>query len=42
MARMVAVAVGTFVAVDLYALDGRYLRAVYTIGLTLRQHFLGW
>jgi hypothetical protein len=28
MASMVAVAVGTFVAVDLYALDGRYLRAV--------------
>jgi hypothetical protein len=35
-------AVGAFVALDLYALDGWYLRAAQTIALTLRQHFLGW
>jgi hypothetical protein len=36
------VAVGAFVAFDLYALDGKYLHAMQTIALTLRQHFLGW
>jgi hypothetical protein len=35
-------AVGTFVALDLYALDGRYLHAAQTIVLTMRQHYLGW
>jgi hypothetical protein len=42
VSRIVAVAVGAFVAFDLYALDGKYLHVAQTIAMTLRQHFLGF
>jgi hypothetical protein len=40
--RFAAAALGAFAAVDWYALDGRYTHAAQAVGLSLRQHFLGW
>jgi len=42
MARVVAIALGVFVAVDWYALDGKYTHIVRVVTVSMRQHFMGW
>jgi hypothetical protein len=42
MARVVAIALGVFVAADWYALDGKYTHLLRVVAVSVRQHFLGW